>query len=303
MAVPTRRILDPIFGKPTLYSRNNSKASWDRATAPLDQKSSTGWLAALYGGVQTGDDYARLNIPVNEMRVPDLKSALWSYYMSTSDSFGVNIVIWLHDPNDFDNRAEVTQAADTALLIKTAGWNAHELDITTDQFYWYGEDDAAAVASGLTEGIADQYGWEDFQADALFSTWTIYRITFEFGWQASGTFGIASVADVKLNGQMIPMGPAVEWRGQSQAKNSGVLCGNTAVKTSAGEVFWLTVSDTAALAIELNDHPSGSGTDRWAIDLPADGYGHFIFDPPIPFDNGIYLDVSTVTCLVTIGYK
>ena len=208
MSVPTRRILDPIFGRPTLYSRNNSRASWDRADSPGDQKSATGWLAALTGGLQTGDDYARVNIPVNEMRVPDFKTALWSYYMTTSDSFGVNMVIWLHDPEDFDNRVEVTQAADTALLIKTSGWNAHELDVTAEQFYWYGEDDAAAVASGLTEGVATQYGWDDFQADALFRNWTIYRITFEFGWQASGTFGTASVADIKLNNVMIPMGPA-----------------------------------------------------------------------------------------------
>ena len=252
MSIPTRRILDPIFGKPTLYSRNNSRVSWDRATAPLDQKSATGWLAALKGGLQTGDDYARLNIPVSEMRVPDLKAALWSYYMSTSDSFGVNMVIWLHDPEDFDNRVEVTQKADGDLLIKTAGWNAHELVIATDQFYWYGEDDAAAVASGLTEGIANLYGWDDFQADALFKTWTIYRITFEFGWQASGTFGTASVADVKLNGQMIPLGP------DSGRHKKEVQVAKTMLATAktVGEV--------------ISEHTS-SGTD-WDFEFGGTGY-------------------------------
>lgn len=84
--------------------------------------------------------------------------------------------------------------------------------------------------------------------------------------------------------------------------NSGVLSADTAVKAAAGEVHWLTVSDTAALAIELNDSTDGSGTDKWALDLPADGYAHFIFDPPIEFSTGIYLDVSTGTCKVTIGY-
>ena len=84
--------------------------------------------------------------------------------------------------------------------------------------------------------------------------------------------------------------------------NSGVLSADTSVKATAGNVYWLTVSDTAALAIELNDSVAGAGTDRWALNLPAAAYAHFIFDPPIEFATGIYLDVSTVTCRVTIGY-
>ena len=84
--------------------------------------------------------------------------------------------------------------------------------------------------------------------------------------------------------------------------NSGVLSADTVIKSGAGYVYWLTVSDTAALAIELNDSTDGSGVDRWAIEIPADGYGHFIFDPPIKFSAGICLDVSTATCKVTVGY-
>jgi len=85
--------------------------------------------------------------------------------------------------------------------------------------------------------------------------------------------------------------------------NSGVLIGDTSVKATPGVVYWLTVSDSAALAIELNDSTANGGTDRWGLDIPAAGYGHFIFDPPIEFSTGIYLDVSTVTCKVTVGYK
>lgn len=91
-------------------------------------------------------------------------------------------------------------------------------------------------------------------------------------------------------------------RAECGLSNSGVLSGDTAVKGSAGKVFWITVSDTAALSIELNDSTDDGGTDLWAIDIPANGYCHFIFDPPIEFSNGIYLDVSTATCKVTIGY-
>ncbi len=85
-------------------------------------------------------------------------------------------------------------------------------------------------------------------------------------------------------------------------ENSGVKSADNLIKSGGGYVYWFTVSDTAALAIELNDSTDDSGTDLWAIDLPADAYAHFIFDPPIKFSTGIYLDVSTATCKVTIGY-
>jgi len=84
--------------------------------------------------------------------------------------------------------------------------------------------------------------------------------------------------------------------------NSGVLSADTQIKTGAAEVHWITVSDSAALTIDLED-ASGSGTSKWGIDLPASGYGHFIFDPPIEFTTGIFLDVNTATCKVTVGYK
>ena len=91
-------------------------------------------------------------------------------------------------------------------------------------------------------------------------------------------------------------------RGPATLSNSGVLSGDTAIKISAGAVYWLTISDTVALTVKLNDSTGGSGTDLWAVVLPANAYAHFIFDPPIEFDTGIYLDVSTATCKVILGY-
>ena len=84
--------------------------------------------------------------------------------------------------------------------------------------------------------------------------------------------------------------------------NSGILSANKPIRVDAGQVHWLTVSDTQALVIELNDSDDGLGEPKWGIDLPADGYAHFIFDPPIEFNTGIWLDVSTATCKVTVGY-
>lgn len=204
-----------MFGKPTLVSSNNGRATWFKTgTSPYHQKSTTGWLANLYGGVQSGwNDWAAVYIPVNEMRVPDLKTAKWSYYISEAESFGINMVIWVHDPFDFDNRAEITQQADIATLEKTpAGWMGHELNPSTVQFYYYGE---GTTKTNLTKAPPNYYGWNtggaaglSFVTDELFNTWTIYRISFEWGWQTGDEeFKDAYVADIEINGQQIPLYP------------------------------------------------------------------------------------------------
>ena len=204
MSAPSRVIVRGVFNEPTLASANNGKANWDRgSTSPLDQKGTTGWLARLYGGVQTGDDWARVNIPVNELRIPEFKAAQWTYDLTNAEVYGINMVIWAHDPDDPGNRIEVTQAPSHADLAKAAGWNKHILDITATQFFFFGEN---TTGTDLTAGT--QYTWEQFQADVLFNKWTIYRITLEYGWYSTGTFEDAWVADIKLNGVVIPLGPS-----------------------------------------------------------------------------------------------
>ena len=91
-------------------------------------------------------------------------------------------------------------------------------------------------------------------------------------------------------------------RGKAGLSNSGVKSGDALIKTGTSSVYWLSISDTAALSIELNNSTDNSGTDLWAAVLPVGCYAHFIFDPPIEFSAGIYLDVSTVTCKAVVGY-
>ena len=91
-------------------------------------------------------------------------------------------------------------------------------------------------------------------------------------------------------------------RSKGSLLNSGVKSADAQIKATAGDAYWITVSDTAGLAITLED-AVGTGTAKWGIDLPAAGYAHFVFDPPIEFATGIYLNVSTATCKVTVGYK
>ena len=125
--------------------------------------------------------------------------------MTNAETMGVNMVVWVHDPNDNDKRAEITQLSNVAGLGKASGWNAHELNIATDQFFFYGE---GTTGTTLTAGPTNLYGWDDFQADVLFKTWTIYRVSFEYGWEASGTFEDVWIADIKLNGQRILLKPS-----------------------------------------------------------------------------------------------
>ena len=237
-----------LFGKPSLASANNGKARWIRGnTSPLDQKGATGWLAELYGGVQTGDDWARLNIPVNDLPLVQLDNMYWSWYQTATETMGLGCVIWIHDPDDFDKRAEVTQVGGASGLDKAIGWNSHEFDATVTQMFFYGEN---TTGTGLTAGT--QYTWDEFQADVVFKNWTIYRITFDWGWEASGTFESVYVADVNIEEMYIPLKP------DSISHKKTVLTTKTLIggANAADDV--------------VSEHGS-SGTD-WDFDFGGTGY-------------------------------
>ena len=83
---------------------------------------------------------------------------------------------------------------------------------------------------------------------------------------------------------------------------SGLKTADAAIKSSPGKVYWLTISDASASAIELNDSTDDGGTDIWGLILTTNCYMHINFDPPLEFATGIFLDVSTGTPDVYIGY-
>lgn len=91
---------------------------------------------------------------------------------------------------------------------------------------------------------------------------------------------------------------------------STVSTTQAAIKSAAGSVHWLTVTNTHATEqaqIELNDSADDSGTDRWAavfgdVADPFPGPLHFVFSPPIKFKTGIYLDITNGTVKVVVGY-
>ena len=83
---------------------------------------------------------------------------------------------------------------------------------------------------------------------------------------------------------------------------SGLKTADVAIKSSPGKVYWLTISDASASAIQLNDSTDDSGTDIWGLILTTNTFHHFNFDPPLEFATGIFLDVSTGTPDVYMGY-
>ena len=208
------------FGEPSLYASRNASANWVRTRpASVYQKSSTQWAANLYGGVQTNDDWASIVIPVNELPVPALDSASWTYFLTAAESAGVNIVVWIHDPDALENRAEVTQ-----LMGKTSkdiNWNVETLDTTATEMFYYGEN---TTGTALTAGT--QYTWAQFQADVLFSTWVIYRVTIDYGWIATTTLDDAWVTDVIINDIPIPLKPDSEGSGRMGQRHFTVASGD-----------------------------------------------------------------------------
>lgn len=251
MAVPTRRIVDPIFGRPELRYANNGMTGWCKENSLSQWQKGSGWTVNLYGGAQTGDDWAAIFIPVNEVYVSDFKSAQWSYYLTNAESMGVNIVIWIHDPADFIKRAEVTQLGST--VDKASGWNAEEFTTATSGMFFYGEN---TTGTNLTAGT--QYTWAQFQADALFKNWTVYRVSLEYGWEASGTFEDAWVADVKINGERILLVPQEGQRAGGETKTVylataapsstavAIITPATAKRVRIHSIFMNTASATAS---------------------------------------------------------
>lgn len=191
-----------LFGSPVLTSGGLGKANWHRGSSLSEHQKGSGWTAELYGGVQSGDDWAACYIPVNELPITQLSSLYWSWYQTATETMGLGTVIWIHDPTNFDNRAEITQLANVSGLDKTSGWNSHEFSASTTQMFYYGE---GTTGTDLTAGT--QYAFTSFQADKLFKGWTIYRISFDWGWEASGTFESAYLAEVKINNVYIELKP------------------------------------------------------------------------------------------------
>lgn len=204
MSVPTRRILAPIFGQPELDYGGNGSALW--TTTRAKDTSQIIRAALLNGGVQTSwDDFAKVLVPVDEMPFAELTSVrLHAYYTATS-GIDMGVCVYMHDPANFDERIELSH---TPLTTSAAGWR--ELNWPTDvptgyAYFWYGTV-AATPDTCPTKGSA--YTLAQFRADSVFKRFTIYKISFDYGYHTgSGTMDGCYLVQAQINNQTIRLEP------------------------------------------------------------------------------------------------
>lgn len=77
------------------------------------------------------------------------------------------------------------------------------------------------------------------------------------------------------------------------------------VATGVRKLYWLTVRPSSAdWSISLDDSTDGTGTTKWDVGSGGSNSAPFhpIFDPPIEFATGIYLEATDHIASVTFGY-
>lgn len=208
MGVPTRIIKRGMFGQPTLqWLKNNGTASSGRAVWAKEWTRYGEWTARLTPGAQSGDDYGAVEFTVNNMRLEDLESIRYIYRMGSTEVIAPNVAIHVYDPNDIDNRADISLSHSHDDLGKTTStWYKFDVLPATTGLFWYGNN---VTGSGLVaHGTAGNlYTLAQFQADVIFSTYVISKITIEYGYYSTGTIGAAHIAKISVNEEDILLEP------------------------------------------------------------------------------------------------
>ncbi len=282
------------FGEPTLAYNKNSIAYWARGmSAPRYHQSGAGWKACLHGRAQTGDDWAALVIPVNEMPLTDFYMAKWSYIMTSAQSMGANIVIWAHDPDNFIYRAEITQLGGIAGLTKTSGRNAHVFDPTATQMFYYGEitgtPDTCPTAGTL-------YTWAQFKDDSIFKNYTIYKVTIEMGWEASGTFDQVFVGDLILNNKNILLKPRSD---ADLAPVHTYYTGSSDITTGNGTVNPKTPFRLLSASLHLDVNPGEAAP--FIIQVLRDNDKHATYYDTVLHTSDMYVPTDALSRHVIFG--
>lgn len=82
------------------------------------------------------------------------------------------------------------------------------------------------------------------------------------------------------------------------------LTGVGAVSVGRSKLYWVTVRPSAAdWSIALDDSTAGGADTKWDAGATSNSSPfHGIFDPPMEFDAGIYLEATDHIQGVTFGY-
>ena len=87
--------------------------------------------------------------------------------------------------------------------------------------------------------------------------------------------------------------------------NTSVATSDTNVKAGPGKVYWVShFAGATGGAWQLNDSTDDSGTDMYSANTAENSSTeHLHFDPPLTFEQGIYLDIPGTNVTVTVGYN
>jgi len=198
-----KSIEDWLFGEAFLEAGGEGQATWSMSVSAGTKRSD--WSARLDGGKQSSwNDYAKVVVPVNEMPFTDLDSVVLEPYYTASVGIDMGVCVYMHDPDDFDESVELSH---TPYTNSAAGWR--ELDFPTEpggtSWFWYGTV-SATPDTCPTEGTA--YTWANFQADSVFSTWTIFKITFDYGYYTGDVvMNECYLCQARINDITIPLKP------------------------------------------------------------------------------------------------
>lgn len=212
MGVPTRIIKRGMFGKPTLqWLKNNGTESNGRATWTKEWRRYGQWTAKLSPGIQTDDDYGAVSFSVNNMPIENLQSIKYVYRMGATEVVAPNVTIHVYDPNDVDNRADITFTHSYTDLPKSSGWRKFHVTPDLDGFFYYGNNIPSTTGLTSSDGTAGTiYTLAQYQADVVFSTYVIDKISVEYGWYSTGYLSPAHICLININGEDMLLEPSVE---------------------------------------------------------------------------------------------
>jgi len=78
--------------------------------------------------------------------------------------------------------------------------------------------------------------------------------------------------------------------------------GDKALYFDRCQVFWFSCKGGAAASnFQLNDSGNNKGSDVWDVTVPANTSFHCVFDPPMLFEYGLYVDVDKTDSSWTVG--
>ena len=244
------------FGQPELRHDNEGWGAWESKALQAKFKDSYdtnrqfrygNWAVHLNGGPQaSGESWASISIPVNELTVKDLVRMEYTWYKHVTGTahigaLGPNFVFSAYDPDNHSRRVDFnTLATENGSVNPTTGW--HNFIITNtdkaEHVYWYGNN-TGTHDEVPNEGSDNEYFWSDYTKDIGFKDWVIYRVQVMSGyWSSTRSAGDVWIGGLKINGVPVVWEPSQAEQIALQNKAAGMFKEPYLRHSIAGEGTW-----------------------------------------------------------------